>query len=78
MTSVDNDHSRADWNALAILLHWTGDDESLTREIFLASQLGQRAKAWDEQGIGRRGEESYLDRTIRRIREKRLNQPMKR
>jgi primase-polymerase (primpol)-like protein len=78
LTSVDNDHSRADWNTLAMLLHWTGDNVSLTRQIFFASYLGQRAKAWDEKGIGRRGEESYVDRTIRRIIERRQNPPMKR
>jgi len=78
MSSVSNDHHLADWNALMMLLHWTGDDIPLTREIFLASTLGQRAKAWDEKGEGRRGQESYLDRTIRRILEKRRNPPMKR
>ena len=78
MSSVGNDHHLADWNALMMLLHWTGDDIALTREIFLTSPLGQRAKAWDEKGEGRRGEESYLDRTIRRIIEKRQNPPMRR
>jgi primase-polymerase (primpol)-like protein len=78
LSSVGNDRNLADWNALMMLLHWTGDDIPLTREIFLASPLGQRAKVWDEQGIGRRGQESYLDRTIRRILEKRHNPPMRR
>ncbi len=27
------------------LLHWTGDNKALTRELFLSSQLGQRKKA---------------------------------
>jgi primase-polymerase (primpol)-like protein len=78
LRSVGNDRHLADWNALMMILHWTGDDIALTREIFLASPLGQRAKVWDEQGIGRRGQESYLDRTIRRILEKRRNPPQRR
>jgi primase-polymerase (primpol)-like protein len=78
MTSVDNDHHRADWNALMILLHWTGDDVQLSKQIFLDSQLGQRAKAQEPEGEGRRGNTNYVDRTIARIREKRTNPPMKR
>src|SRR5258708_2993287 len=78
LSSVGNDRNLADWNALMMLLHCTGDEIALTREIFLASPLGKRAKICDDQVIGRRGQESYLDRTIRRIIEKRRNPPQRR
>ena len=78
MSRYGNNHHRADWHLLMKLLHWTGDDRQLTKSIFLASPLGQRSKARDEKGIGRRGTTNYVDRTIDRIIEKRRNPPMKR
>jgi len=73
-----NDHHRADWHLLMKLLHWTGDDRQLVKSLFLASPLGQREKAQDETGAGRRGNTNYVDRTIDRILEKRYNPPMRR
>jgi len=78
LSSVGNDRHVADWNALMMLLHWTGDDRQLAKAIFLASPLGQRAKAQDPEGIGRRGNSNYVDRTIDHIIEKRRNRPMRR
>jgi hypothetical protein len=60
------------------LLHWTGDDKVLSKQIFLDSPLGQRDKARDPAGVGRRGDTNYVDKTIERIIEKRRNPPMKR
>lgn len=78
MTRYGNDHHRADWVFLMKLLHWTGDDVSLSKEIFLDSSLGRRAKAQEPETEGRRGNTNYVDRTIDRIRKKRRNAPMKR
>ena len=78
MSMVGNDHHRADWHLLMKLLHWTGDDISLVKSIFLASPLGQRDKARDVEGEGRRGNTNYLDRTIERILANRQNPPMRR
>jgi len=64
MSRYGNDHHRADWILLMKLLHWTGDDRQLTKSIFLASPLGQREKATDPKGVGRRGTTNYVDRTI--------------
>jgi primase-polymerase (primpol)-like protein len=78
MTRYRNDHHRADWHLLMKLLHWTGDDRQLAKALFLASPLGQREKAQDPEGEGRRGNTNYVDRTIDRIREKRRNPPQRR
>jgi primase-polymerase (primpol)-like protein len=78
MTRYDNDHHLADWHLLMKLLHWTGDDKTLTKAIFLASPLGQRPKAQQPEGKGRRGNTNYVDRTIDRVIERRYNPPMKR
>jgi len=78
MSRYGNNHSSADWHLLMKLLHWTGDDISLVKSIFLNSPLGQRDKAQDETGRGRRGNTSYVDRTIERIIQKRRNPPMRR
>jgi len=78
MSSVGNDHHRADWILLMKLLHWTGDNKTLAKAIFLASPFGQREKAQDENGAGRRGTTNYVDRTIDRIIEKRQNPPQRR
>ncbi len=78
MSRYGNDHHRADWHLLMKLLHWTGDDKVLSKKIFLDSPLGQRDKAQDPEGVGRRGDTNYVDKTIERIIEKRRNPPMKR
>ena len=78
MSRYDNDHHRADWNFLMKLLHWTGDDVSLSKQIFLNSPLGRRAKAQEPEREGRRGTTNYVDRTIERIIAKRQNPPMMR
>jgi primase-polymerase (primpol)-like protein len=78
MTRYGNDHHRADWILLMKLLHWTGDDRQLAKAIFLNSSLGQREKAQDPEGQGRRGTTNYVDRTIDRIIEKRRNPPQRR
>jgi primase-polymerase (primpol)-like protein len=78
MSRYGNDHHRADWHFLMKLLHWTGDDVQLSKEIFLNSPLGQRDKAQDETGVGRRRNTNYVDRTIDRIIEKRYNPPQRR
>lgn len=78
MSRYGNDHHRADWNFLMKLLHWTGDDIPLVKAIFLASPLGQRAKARPGTRESRRGNTTYLDRTIERIIQMRENPPMRR
>lgn len=70
--------SSADFVLLMKLLHWTGDDIALTKAIFLASPLGQRAKARDDSREGRRGGTTYLDATIDAVLKKRRNPPQKR
>ena len=78
MSRYGNDHHHADWVLLMKLLHWTGDDISLTKSIFLSSPLGRRAKAQEPETEGRRGNTNYVDRTIERIRKKRWNPPQRR
>src|SRR6266571_2063680 len=78
MSRYGNDHHKADWVLLMKLLHWTGDDSSLSKQIFLDSPLGRRDKAQEPEGEGRRGTTNYVDRTIERIIAKRQNPPMKR
>jgi primase-polymerase (primpol)-like protein len=51
--------SSADFVLIMKLLHWTGDDRALTRQLFLASPLGQREKAQRNTGG-----HSYVDVTI--------------
>ncbi len=67
------DESLADWNLLMKLLHWTGDDTELSRDIYLASPLGSRRKARK-----RVGPTTYVDMTIRNIQKRRRNRPMDR
>ena len=55
------------------LLHWTGDNKALTRDLFLASPLGQRKKATRPTG-----ETTYVDITIENVIKKRRNPPMRR
>jgi len=78
MSRYGNDHHRADWVLLMKLLHWTGDNKVLSKKIFLNSPLGQRDKAQEPEGVGRRGDTNYVDKTIERIIAKRRNPPMKR
>jgi primase-polymerase (primpol)-like protein len=68
-----NDHSRADFVFIMKLLHWTGDNVSLTRDLFLSSPLGERAKAQRPTGIT-----TYVDMTIYNVLRKRRNPPQKR
>ncbi len=78
MSRYGNDHHKADWVLLMKLLHWTGDDVSLSKQIFLDSLLGRRDKAQEPETEGRRGTTNYVDRTIERIRKKRWNPPQRR
>ena len=64
--------SSADFVLVLKLLHWTGDNISLTRQLFLQSPLGQREKA--ERPTGGH---SYVDVTIHNARKKRRNPPMR-
>ena len=68
-----NDHSRADFVLIMKLLHWTGDNIELTREIFLSSPLGKRAKAKRKTGVT-----TYVDITIYNVLKKRRNPPQRR
>jgi primase-polymerase (primpol)-like protein len=65
--------SNADFVLIMKLLHWTGDNVELTRQIFLASPLGQREKAERKTG-----ETTYVDMTITNVLKKRRNLPMQR
>src|SRR5439155_14778441 len=78
MARYNNDHHLADWHLLMKLLHWTGDDRQLAKAIFFASPLGNREKAQEPEGQGRRGNSNYVDRTIDRILAKREHPPMRR
>ncbi len=78
MSRYGNDHHQADWVLLMKLLHWTGDDKSLAKSIFLSVLLSLRDKAQEPEGEGRRGNTNYVDRTIERILQKRRNPPMRR
>lgn len=68
-----NDHSRADFVLIMKLLHWTGDNLDLTRELFLSSPLGKRAKVIRPTGIT-----TYVDMTIYNVLKKRRNPPLRR
>jgi primase-polymerase (primpol)-like protein len=65
--------SSADFVLIMKLLHWTGDDISLTRRMFLESPLGRREKA--ERPTG---DTTYVDMTITNALRKRRNPPMRR
>ena len=65
--------SSADFVLVMKLLHWTGDNTALTRELFLQSPLGQRGKAERDTGG-----HSYVDVTIHNALRKRRNPPMRR
>jgi primase-polymerase (primpol)-like protein len=72
-TAYNGDESRADFVLILKLLHWTGDDTALTRELFLASPLGKREKAQKKVGPT-----TYVDMTIRNAQKKRRNRPIDR
>ncbi len=65
--------SSADFVLILKLLHWTGDNTALTRDLFLRSPLGQREKATRATG-----ETTYVDMTIANALKKRRNPPMRR
>jgi primase-polymerase (primpol)-like protein len=65
--------SSADFVLIMKLLHWTGDDKALTRQLFLSSPLGKREKAERKTG-----ETTYVDLTIENVIKKRRNPPMRR
>jgi len=65
--------SNADFVLSMKLLHWTGDDKTLTRELFLRSPLGQRAKAERKTGST-----TYEDITIENVLKKRRTPPQRR
>jgi len=65
--------SSADFVLIMKLLHWTGDNKVLTRQIFLSAPLGQREKA-----ERRTGATTYIDMTIENVIKKRRNPPMRR
>ncbi len=62
--------SSADFVLILKLLHWTGDNTALTRDLFLRSPLGQREKATRPTG-----ETTYVDMTIANALKKRRNPP---
>jgi putative DNA primase/helicase len=65
--------SSADFVLAMKLLHWTGDDVALTRQLFLQSGLYRQEKTERKTGPT-----TYLDMTIHNALKKRQNPPMKR
>ncbi len=65
--------SNADFVLVLKLLHWTGDNVALTRQLFVESGL-YRAEKTER----RTGPTTYLDMTINNALKKRKNPPMKR
>jgi putative DNA primase/helicase len=65
--------SNADFVLVLKLLHWTGDNIALTRELFLRSGLYR-----EEKTERKTGETTYLDMTINNALRKRRNPPQKR
>ena len=65
--------SNADFVLVLKLLHWTGDNEALTRKLFVESGLYREDKTERKTG-----QTTYLDMTIRNARKKRRNPPMRR
>jgi putative DNA primase/helicase len=64
--------SSADFVLVMKLLHWTGDNVALTRQLFRESGL------YREKTERKTGETTYLDMTIHNALRKRRNPPMKR
>ena len=65
--------SNADFVLILKLLHWTGDNVTLTRKLFIESGLYR-----DEKTERKTGQTTYLDMTIRNAMKKRRNPPQKR
>jgi putative DNA primase/helicase len=65
--------SNADFVLVLKLLHWTGDNVTLTRKIFLESGLYREGKTERKTG-----QTTYLDMTIRNALRKRRNPPQRR
>jgi putative DNA primase/helicase len=65
--------SNADFVLVLKLLHWTGDNVALTRELFLRSGLYREGKTERKTG-----EITYLDMTINNAIRKRRNPPQQR
>jgi primase-polymerase (primpol)-like protein len=65
-------HSSADFVLVLKLLHWTGDNVALTRQLFRESGL------YREKTERTTGETNYLDMTIANALKKRRNPPMRR
>ncbi len=64
--------SSADFVLILKLLHWTGDNIELTRQLFRASGL------YREKSERKTGDTTYLDMTITNALKKRRNPPMRR
>ena len=64
--------SNADFVLVLKLLHWTGDNVTLTRKLFCESGLYREDKTERKTG-----QSTYLDMTIRNALKKRRNPPMK-
>ncbi len=64
--------SSADFVLVLKLLHWTGDNVALTRQLFRESGL------YREKSERKTGSTTYLDVTIHNALKKRRNPPMKR
>jgi putative DNA primase/helicase len=73
LSQFGNDQSRADFVLIMRLLDWTGDNISLTRQLFLQSPLGQREKAQRKTGST-----TYVDMTINNVLKKRRRPPKRR
>ena len=65
--------SSADFVLIMKLLHWTGDNVALTRQLFLQSGLYRKDKTERKTGST-----TYLDMTIHNALKKRRNPPMRR
>jgi len=65
--------SSADFVLIMKLLHWTGDNIALTRQLFLESGLYRKDKTERKTGAT-----TYLDMTIHNALKKRRNPPMRR
>jgi len=65
--------SNADFVLVLKLLHWTGDNISLTRQLFMQSGLYREDKTERKTG-----QTTYLDMTIRNALRKRRNPPQRR
>ncbi len=64
--------SSADFVLILKLLHWTGDNIELTRQLFRASGL------YREKSERKTGDTTYMDMTIANALKKRRNPPMRR